>query len=113
MCKRRLRSVAAKGRSRSAAPLVNFCEFRALVVLTPGDCSTAWFAKCARLASEVRLLNPRVEFVPPPGVKESSPEKGNALFVFRPEAQVAFEPDGDGEIRLWRWKEEVVLNGVG
>ena len=83
-----------------------------VVVLTPGDCSTGWFAKYAELASEVRLLNPRVKFVPPPGVKESSPEKGNALFVFRPGAEMALESDGDVKIWLWRWEEEVVLSGA-
>lgn len=50
-------------------------------------------------ASEIRLLRPRVQFIAPPGVEQSSNMRENALFIFRwnPHRR---PPD----IWTWQWK---------
>jgi phage N-6-adenine-methyltransferase len=60
--------------------------------------STAWWAKAADRATEIRLLSPRMQFDPPPGVKRSSNARENALFVFR------WKPAGAPQANIWTWR---------
>lgn len=50
-------------------------------------------------ASEIRLLSPRVQFVAPAGVKQTSNPRENALFIYRWNPHCR-PPD----IWTWRWK---------
>ena len=59
--------------------------------------STAWWKFCLEHAYEIRMLSPRVQFVPPPGIKKSSNSKENALIVFRR------IPRGWPGAREWTW----------
>lgn len=56
--------------------------FRAasVVFLGPNDCSTLWFQKLAKRANRILFLRPRVQFIPPPGVKPSSNSGSNVVF---------------------------------
>ncbi len=47
--------------------------------LTPAD----WFRFAAANAAEIRLLSPRVQYVAPPGVKQSSNSHDCVAMVFR------------------------------
>ena len=68
-----------------------------VVVMGLAGCSTEWFDYCARNCTEIRLLSPRVQFVAPPGIKQSSNARENALFVFRR------TPRGWPGAHIWRW----------
>jgi phage N-6-adenine-methyltransferase len=60
--------------------------------------STAWWSMAVDLADEIRLLAPRIQFDPPPGIKRSSNARDNALFIFRK------GPTRKAHIWTWRWK---------
>lgn len=71
------------------------------VVCLMGLLSAAeWFWYCAKNATEIRILSPRVQFVPAPGVKASSNAKDNVLVVFR--RKVTLQP---AQIFVWNWRE--------
>lgn len=61
-----------------------------------------WFEFCARHASEIRLLSPRVQFLPPPGIKPSSNARDSVLIVFR-KTPVGWP---GAHIWNWNWKEQ-------
>lgn len=60
-----------------------------------------WFDFSVRHAHEIRLLTPRVQFTPPPGIKASSNARDSVLMVFR--RTPANWPGA--HIWLWNWKE--------
>lgn len=45
--------------------------------------STEWWRDWAMVADEIVLLTPRVNFLPPPGVKPSTNNHDNALLIYR------------------------------
>lgn len=59
--------------------------------------STKWWAQAEQNGAEIRLLAPRVQFLPPPGIKPSSNARENALLIFRSEIT-------ESRIFTWRWK---------
>lgn len=67
------------------------CPVVAVLPATP-DCS--WWQRAFLSAAEVTLFPGRVHFVPPPGVAQSSPRCGTAIF--------AWVPKGEGPARV-RW----------
>ena len=59
---------------------------------------TAWWelVDSPGVASEIRLLRPRVHFVAPLGIKQSSNARTNALVVFRP-------VPANKPTQIWQW----------
>jgi phage N-6-adenine-methyltransferase len=76
---------------------------RVVVVMGLVSPSTKWWNFCVRNCHEIRLVSPRVQFVPPPGIKKSSNARENAIFVFR---TVPLPIDWQAKIRTWEWKGE-------
>jgi len=66
---------------KAIAELANNVE---TIMLVPLDSSTAWWRAAMPHVAEVRLLTPRVQFVPPDGVKASSNPKASAVLRFLP-----------------------------
>lgn len=69
------------------------------VILCNYDPSTAWFMRARALCYEIRVLaGQRVQFDPPPGIRQSSNSKAQALLIFRkhPESLTCVE-------RSWEW----------
>ena len=58
------------------------------LALLPCDPSTKWWRYCdeSKYCREIVLLNRRVQFVPPKGIKKSSNPKASAFFNFGPES---------------------------
>jgi phage N-6-adenine-methyltransferase len=54
------------------------------VVLTHAGLGTRWFEKYESLCSELWLLNPRIQFIAPEGIKQTSNPRDSILWVFRP-----------------------------
>lgn len=64
-----------------------------VVCIVPASTDTRWWHDWATLG-EVEFLKPRVQFVPPPGVKASSCSFGSALVTFWPKYERScFEED--------------------
>ena len=63
------------------------------VVLGPADHTTKWFAYAYHMAFKIILLTPHVKFIPPPGIKASSPAAGHALYIF--------------DYQPWRWPAQI------
>lgn len=83
-----------------------------VLVLGPCDPSVGWWMDGAILADEIRLLNPRIQFDVPPGVKKSSNPKPSALFIFRGDdsrvdiSEYVYGPGGGHPLTwTWRWKK--------
>ena len=78
---------------------VNACIAQAtagpVVAILPDTPSCRWFRRAWESAYEVTLFDGRVAFVPPPGVKTSSPTGGVVVF--------AWVPRVDGPARV-RWE---------
>lgn len=66
--------------------------------------STKWWLKASVTAVEIRLLSPRIQFTPPPGIKRSSNARENALFVFRRKPCWPVQLAQHAHIWTWRWK---------
>ncbi len=74
------------------------------VMLLPARTGAAWFytALCSPLVTVHFFADPRIHFVPPPGVKPSSPTSSSLLLVFdaayaaKWSGKVAFFLDRDG-----------------
>jgi len=60
--------------------------------------STKWWTFAENGASEIRLLSPRVQFDPAPGVEKSSNARENCLVIFR--RGPLYPP----KARIWTWK---------
>lgn len=72
--------------------------------------STAWWAAALNAGAEIRLLAPRVQFIAPPGIKQSSNARENALVVIRsPVGGNDRERARREHIWTWRWDAEAVL----
>lgn len=54
-----------------------------VVLVAPAEVSSGWFHLANRKADEIRLLKKRVRFVPPPGLRSSSPRGGTLIAIFR------------------------------
>lgn len=65
--------------------------------------STAWWRAAVAAGAEIRLLSPRVQFVAPPGIKQTSNPRESALFIFRSPPIGSLRP---AHIWTWRWKED-------
>jgi len=69
-------------------------------VIGPLDSGVRWFrGEVWGKVNGILLLAPRVNFVPPPGVKASSASGSSAIYVFTPEA-----PPQNPEVRLLVWR---------
>jgi len=66
--------------------------------------STGWWAFCAETADEIRLLTPRPQFIPPPGIPSSSNAQENCLIVFRPKPYMQMSDRGPARIWRYQWK---------
>ena len=76
--------------------------------------STAWWSMALAAGAEIRLLAPRVQFIAPPGIKQSSNARENALVVLR--SQVGGNPvlrARRSNIWTWRWDAESVPTNGG
>lgn len=71
------------------------------VVMSPVSTSTKWWREWAMTADEVILLTPRVQFLPPEGVKGSSNSHDNCLLIYRSGPTDASAP----RFSVWAWKE--------
>jgi phage N-6-adenine-methyltransferase len=67
------------------------------LVMTTVSPSAQWWALAEACAVEIRLLAPRVQFEPAPGIIRSSNAHENALFIFR--YNCCYHPT-----HVWRWK---------
>ena len=63
--------------------------------------ATEWFARAVELATEIRLCRPRIQFVAPPGVQQSSNARDSVVMVFRRKVV-----PGPARIWLWDWKDD-------
>lgn len=70
-----------------------------VLVLTHAATGAQWFHECADRATRVLLLTPRIQFVAPEGVTQSSNSRDSMLTIFSGE-------QGHLEIELANWKEE-------
>lgn len=68
-----------------------------VVVVALCSPSTRWWACAEEWATEIRLLRPRVQFEPPPGIKPSSNARENVAVVFRK------KPACSPRARIWTW----------
>jgi phage N-6-adenine-methyltransferase len=61
--------------------------------------STKWWETAVEAGAEIRMLSPRVQFIPAPSVEQSSNSRENAIFIFR-------SPVGRGKrpAHIWRWR---------
>lgn len=82
----------------SAKALEESRLLRASVVLTQAGIETRWYAD-VRYYCETLLLEPRVHFIPPPGIKESSNARNYMLLVFHPWLMRAPVES----MRIWNW----------
>lgn len=73
-------------------------RFKEVILMGMVAPSTEWYRRAAECANEIIMLSPRVQFVPPPGVKPSSNSHDNALFIFRK------SPLATANTGIWRWK---------
>lgn len=78
--------------------LIMFGAFREIVLMGMVAPSTEWYGVAAESAKEIIMLSPRVQFLPPPGVKPSSNSHDNALFVFRK------SPLSKPNVGTWKWR---------
>jgi phage N-6-adenine-methyltransferase len=62
--------------------------------------STSWWKTAEAFTDEIRLLSPRVQFQPPPGIKKTSNPRECALFVFRGNMKP------NCHIWTWYWKQQ-------
>lgn len=72
------------------------------VVMAPVSTSTKWWREWAMTADEIVLLTPRVQFLPPDGVKKGSNSGDNCLLIYRS------GPPTDAtapRFSVWAWKE--------
>jgi hypothetical protein len=71
-----------------------------VVMLLPNRSSTKWANLCFKHAKEVRLLRPRVQFLPPKGLKQSSNNSDSMAVIFtrRPRSQKT------AKVTHWNWK---------
>ena len=69
-----------------------------MVLVAP---STDWWNTWALKADEIIYLTPRVNFVAPPGIKQTSNNRDNALLVYR---RVPDGMTGGARHMTWRWK---------
>jgi len=76
-----------------------------ILLLTHDNFSAKWFQHAVATAYEVFLLQPRIQFLPPPGGKASSNSRSSILFRF-----LKHEPYSSANIRLWQWKNIVPEN---
>lgn len=71
------------------------------IVMAMVSPSTAWWNEWAMLADQIILLSPRVQFVPPAGIKPSSNSHDNCLLIYRyGPPTTATTP----HFTSWRWK---------
>lgn len=70
-----------------------------MVLVSP---STAWWNEWAMKADEIIMLTPRVQFVPPPGVKPSSNSKDNCLLLYRHGPKLI---NPSPRFSTWAWKD--------
>lgn len=68
-----------------------------VVLLLPLS-NAPWMEFAYSHAAEIRDVYPRIQFVPPPGVKPSSNAKDNVLIIFNPQHV------GQSIRKFWRWK---------
>ena len=73
-------------------------------VLTHVATATKWWAKSVAEAREIRLLSPRVQFLPPAGVAKTSNPRDAALHIFDSAPNSVQEQRG-ARIWTWRWKK--------
>jgi phage N-6-adenine-methyltransferase len=72
--------------------------------------STIWWARALAAGAEIRLLAPRVQFVAPPGIKQSSNARENALVIIRSQVGgAAIMRERRAHIWTWRWDAEAAL----
>lgn len=85
----------------------------ALVMATAAP-STRWWAFALAWGAEIRLLAPRPQFEPPPGIRKSSNARENALLIFRGlYGQAASVRAAGAHIWTWRWQgADLPPNGV-
>lgn len=70
------------------------------LVLTHASLAADWWQWAIEHATECRLLSPRIQFIAPKGIKQTSNPRDSALWVFRankPKTQPC-------HIWQWRWK---------
>ena len=72
----------------------------AVVCLLAPLSAAKWAVFASRVASETRILHPRLQFQPPPGITASSNSGDNVLYVFR-----HLDTTPGRHIWYWEWKE--------
>jgi phage N-6-adenine-methyltransferase len=77
------------------------------VVMALAAVSTKWWRAGIAAGMEARLLSPRVQFDPAPGVPRSSNPREVALLIFRSPGQGSARPP---YIWNWRWSESKEVN---
>ena len=65
------------------------------ILILPCAPSTKWWDYAVNCGAEIRLLSPRVQFVAPPGIAQTSNPRENALLIFR---------SGILESKTWTWR---------
>lgn len=68
-----------------------------VVALLPNATDTKWFQLVWNMATEIRLLRGRVQFV---GTTSSNPS-GSIVAIYRPDGM----PTGTPHVRLWDWRK--------
>ena len=53
-------------------------------VITHAGLAAEWFREMAPLADKILLPSPRIQFVAPPGIKQSSNSRDNLIWIFTP-----------------------------
>jgi len=72
------------------------------VVITHVSVATPWWLDAMAHASEVWLPSPRVQFIAPEGVRQTSNPRDTAVWIFRRKPAGL---SGGACVRSWRWKE--------
>ena len=54
------------------------------VLLLPARTAQPWYHRCMRQAREIRFVEGRISYVPPPGVKASQPREDTIIVIVRP-----------------------------
>lgn len=63
-----------------------------VVALLMNNTDTEWFRRVWETADEIRFLDNRIQFIPPPGVESSSNSRGSIIAIWRGHSTVKGNP---------------------
>lgn len=75
---------------------------RTVVLVLNAGIGTKWFSKLEDFGAEIRLMSPRIQYDPPPGIEPTSNDRDCLVIILRTPPATGKRPS---LIWQWRWKE--------